>query len=186
MAMDNFREEIVVKRHMGFANFTYYFAWVMLVVFGLIGIFTIQLVITSIGSGPFPWLSLVMGVVFAGLAVLIWIKKDTLRVEYEYTFTNGVLDVSMVLNNAKRKYLTELPLKLVESCGSVTHSSFNRYLSDKNVKKHNWFLNRDNNLVYFFFTKNNVRHLMVIEPSETLLAMIKSRNYLGFGVWQGQ
>ena len=52
------------------------------------------------------------------------------------------------------------------------------------MKKHNWFLNRDNNLVYFFFNKNNVKHLVVLEPSDEMLEMIKSRNYLNFGVWQ--
>ena len=82
------------------------------------------------------------------------------------------------------RYLMELPLKIVESCGSVNHPSFKRYLSDKTIKKHNWFLNRDNNLVYFFFNKNNVKHLVVLEPSDEMLEMIKSRNYLNFGVWQ--
>ncbi len=185
MAMDNFKEEIVVKRHSGAANAAYYLAWVLLVISGLIGLFMINAVISQIGAGSgFPWQGLVIGVLFAGIAVLIWIKKDGLRVEYEYTFTNGVLDVSMVMNNSKRRYLMELPLKIVESCGSVNHPSFKRYLSDIKIKKHNWFLNRDNNLVYFFFNKNNVKHLAVLEPSEEMLEMIKSRNYLNFGVWQ--
>ncbi len=182
MAMDNFREEIVVKRHNGFANFTYYLAWTMLVVFALIGVINFSGIMSA--TGGFNWYALVIAVVFLGLAALIYFKKDSLRVEYEYTFTNGVLDVSMVMNNSKRRYLTELPLKTVESCGSVTHQSFNRYVNDKNIKKHNWFLNRDNDLIYFFFTKNNVRHLVVIEPSPEMQEMIKSRNYLGFGVWQ--
>lgn len=185
MAMDNFKEEIVVKRHNGMANFVYYFSWVMIVIFGIIGLWMIQGVLTSIGSGSFPWVGLIIGLVFAGMAVLLWMKKDTLRVEYEYTFTNGVLDVSMVLNNSKRRYLAEIPMKIVESCGSVTHPSFNRYLNDKTLKKHNWFLNRDNNLVYFFFSKNNVRHLAVLEPSDEMVALMKSHNYLNFGVWQG-
>ncbi|MBQ3079260.1 MAG: hypothetical protein IJC48_04565 [Clostridia bacterium] len=184
MAMDNFREEIVIKRHNGFANLTYYLAWAMLIMFGVIGIFIIQMVINTIGRGAFPWQMLIIGVIMAGLAVLIWIKKDTLRVEYEYTFTNGVLDISMVLNNSKRRYLTELNLKTVESCGKVTHPSFNRYVNDKNIKKHNWFLNRDNDLVYFFFTKNAVRHLVIIEPSEEMMKLINNPRYLGFGVWQ--
>lgn len=182
MAMDNFKEEIVIKRHNGMANFAYYLAWTMIVVFGLIGVMNFSNIMSP--EGGFNWISLVVAVVFIGLAALIYIKKDSLRVEYEYTFTNGVLDVSMVMNNSKRRYLTEMPLKIVESCGSVTHPSFNRYINDKSIKKHNWFLNRDNDLVYFFFTKNNLKHLVVIEPSAEMQEMIKSRNYLGFGVWQ--
>ena len=185
MAMDNFKEEIVVRRHNGFANFTYYLAWTMLVIFGVIGIFMLQAVLNTIGSGAFAWGSLIAALIMIALAVLLWIKKDGLRVEYEYTFTNGVLDVSMVLNNSKRRYLSEINLKTVESAGSVTHPSFNRYLNDKNIKRHNWFLNRDNNLIYIYFSKNNARHLVVIEPSQEMVNMMTARGYMGFGVWQG-
>ena len=184
MAMDNFKEEIVVRRHMGLANIAYYIAWTFLVIFGVIGIFMVQAVLNMIGSGSFPWVSLIAGIVLIALAVLIWIKKDSLRVEYEYTFTNGVLDISMVLNNSKRRYLSEINMKIVESAGKVTHHSFNRYLNDKNVKRHNWFLNRDNDLVYLYFTKNNLRHLAIIEPSSEMVSMMNSRGYMGFGVWQ--
>lgn len=185
MAMDNFKEEIVVRRHNGFANFTYYLAWTMIVLFGIVGIFMLQAVLNTIGSGAFPWGSLIVAVILIALAVLLYVKKDGLRVEYEYTFTNGVLDVSMVLNNTKRRYLSEINLKIVESAGNVTHPSFNRYLNDKTVKRHNWFLNRDNKLIYLYFTKNNARHLAIIEPSEEMVNMMNSRGYMGFGVWQG-
>lgn len=184
--MDNFKEEIVVKRHAGLSTMLYYLAWTMLVIFGIMGLWLVQGSLQTVGSEyGFQWQMLVFGLVFAGLAVLIWFKKDSLRVEYEYTFTNGVLDISMVLNNSKRKYLAEIPLKLVESAGSVKHPSFHRYLNDKTLKKHNWFLNRDNNLYYLFFTKNNVRRLVVIEPSDEMVEMMKGRNYMNFGVWQG-
>ena len=185
MAMDKFKEEIVVRRHSGFANFTYYLAWTMLVLFGVIGIFMLQAALNTIGTGAFAWGSVIVAVVFIALAVLLWVKKDGLRIEYEYTFTNGVLDVSMVLNNSKRRYLSEINMKIVESIGSVQHPSFNRYLNDKTIKRHNWFLNRDANLTYIYFTKNGVRHLAVIEPSQEMLNMINSRGYLNFGVWQG-
>ena len=186
MAMDNFKEEIVVKRHMGLNTLAYYFAWTFLVIFGVAGLWLIQGCLQTIGSEyGFQWQMLLIGVVFAGIAFLLWLKKDSLRVEYEYTFTNGLLDISMVLNNSKRKYLAEIPLKIVESAGSVKHASFNRYLNDRTLKKHNWFLNRDNKLYYLFFTKNNVRRLVVIEPSDEMVEMMKSKNYMNFGVWQG-
>ena len=91
----------------------------------------------------------------------------------------------MVLGNSRRRYLTRLPLKSVEACGLVTDPSFNRYVSMRDVKKHNWFLNRDAKLYYFYFTKNSVKHLIVIEPSDEMVEMIRSRNYLNYGVWQG-
>ena len=183
MAMDNFKEEVVIRRHTGISTVVYYLLWVIMIINAIIGIVLVNVVLNTIGNG-FAWGSLIYAVVLIGIAVLIWIKKDSLRVEYEYTFTNGVLDISMVLNNSKRKYLAEVPLKIVESCGSVTHPSFNRYVNDKNLKKHNWFLNRDNDLIYLYFSKNSVRHLVVIEPSREMQEMMRSKGYLNFGVWQ--
>ena len=184
MAMDNFKEEIVTKHRAGLNTAVYYFCWVPIVLFGIVGIFELQGVIQSIGRASFPWADLILAVILIGTAVLLYLKKDSLRVEYEYTFTNGTLDVAMVLNNSKRKYLAEIPLKLVESCGSVNCPAFNRYINDSGVKKHNWFLNREANLIYLYFTKNAVRHLAVIEPSAEMQQMIRSKGYLSYGVWQ--
>ena len=94
MAMDNFKEEIVVKRHSGVNNVVYYLLWIIMIVNALVGVIFINGVLTTIGSGSFDWVSLIAALLLLGIAVLIWLKKDTLRVEYEYTFTNGVLDVS--------------------------------------------------------------------------------------------
>ena len=184
MGMDNFREEVVVKRHQTMNQLVYALSWIMIVLFGFFGIIQLYAVLGTIGSGSFPWLGLLLALVMIGLAVLLWLKKDTLRVEYEYTFTNGILDVSQVLNNSKRKYLAEIPLSLVESCGSVNHPSFNRYLNDKIIRKHNWFLNRDADLIYLYFVKNSVRHLAIIEPSKEMQDMMRMKNYLNFDVWQ--
>lgn len=183
MAMDNFKEEVIVRRRQGISGIVYALLLVIMVVNALIGVIMINAVLNTIGNG-FNWISLIIALLFLASAVLIWLKKDMLKVEYEYTFTNGVLDVSMVLNNSKRKYLAEIPLKLVESAGSVTHPSFNRYLNDKTLKKHNWFLNRDNDLIYLYFSKNSVRRLVVIEPSAEMQQMMRSKSYMGFGVWQ--
>ena len=185
MAMDNFKEEIVTKRHNGLNTAVYYISWVFIVLFGLFGIINVYGVLGTIGTGQsFDWLAMTLALAMIGIAVLLYLKKDELRIEYEYTFTNGTLDVSKVMNNSKRKYLAEIPLKIVESCGSVTHPSFQRYLNDKTLKKHNWFLNRDNDLIYLFFTKNGVRHLTVIEPSQEMQQMMRSKGYLSYGVWQ--
>ena len=183
MAMDNFKEEVIVKRHNGLNTVIYYLMWVIMIVSALVGFFFINPVLQSIANG-FDWPGLIVILVLLGTAVLIWFKKDGLRVEYEYTFTNGTLDVSEVLNNSKRKYLAEIPMKLVESAGSVLNPAFNRYINDKSIKTHNWFLNRDADLIYLYFTKNGVKHLAVLEPSKEMQDMMHSRGYMNFGVWQ--
>ena len=126
--------------------------------------------------------SMAMGfLVFGGIAVLIWFKKDNLRIEYDYTFTNGDLDVGKVFGNARRKLMTSLSMKNVEACGPVTDPSFQRYITMRDVKKHNWFVNREAELYYFYFVKNSVKHIIVLETSREMIDML--RPYLNYGVW---
>ena len=41
-----------------------------------------------------------------------------------------------------------------------------------NVKRINWFLNRDADLFYIFFQRDGQKSLMVIEPSEEMRNLI--------------
>jgi hypothetical protein len=113
---------------------------------------------------------------------LIWWKKDILRLEYEYTFTNGELDFACVYGNKKRKNLGSMRVRNVEACGMVQSGSFQRYLRMPSVKTTNWFLNRDADLLFFFFQKDGNKRIIVCEPSEAMTDMIKQ--YLPRGAFQ--
>lgn len=182
--MDNFHEEVASKRNRTWSSIAYFFCWVALVLSALIAMIGLSNLTTMLTSGQFSAVPIIMLAAFGGLAFLIWRNKEELRVEYDYTFTNGDLDVGKVFGNSRRRLMTSLSMKNVESCGAVTHQSFQRYLTMKDVKKHNWFVNRDANLTYFYFVKNNVKHMIVLEVSETMISLL--RPYLGFNVWQGQ
>ena len=119
----------------------------------------------------------------AAVAVLLFFLKDNLKVEYEYTFTNGSLDFAKVFRQAKRKELGSMNVKNVSACGHVAGDSFRRYLAMKDVEKKNWFANRDGNLFYFYYVKESKKHMIIIEPSEEMVEMI--RQYLPAGVYQG-
>lgn len=177
--LDNFKEEVIVKRNKTFNSVMYVLCWVFMILFGINAFFNLS----SLMAGNFHWLIIVSTLLFGGMTFLIWRYKDNYRTEYEYTFTNGDLDVSKVLGNSRRRYLTSLPMKNVESAGRVTDQSFQRYITMKDVKKHNWFLNRESDLCYFYFVKNSVKHVIVIEPSDEMVEMAKP--YLNYGVWHG-
>jgi hypothetical protein len=178
--VDNFREEVAVKRKRLFNNVAYFLSWVFMILVGFIGLLNLS----ALMAGQFTIPTIVSTLIAAGLCFLIWRNKDEFRTEYEYTFTNGDLDVAKVMANSRRKLMTILNMKNVDACGPVDHQSFNRYLSMKDVKKHNWFLNREAKLYYFFFTKNNVKHLIVVELSDEMIQMC--RQYLNYGIWQGE
>ena len=176
--MDHFKEEVVVPRSNLLGNILYVLCWVLLVVFGLYGMLTLQMLMFS-----FNIATILLTVVSIGAAVLLFIYKDNFKVEFEYSFTNGMLDFAKVLRSAKRKELGSMNVANVSACGHVAHDSFRKFLAMKDVTKRNWFLNRDGNLFYFYYVKDNKKNMIIIEPSEEMVEMI--RHYLPVGVYQG-
>jgi hypothetical protein len=50
------------------------------------------------------------------------------------------------------------------------------------IKRMNWFLNRDAELYYFYFSKESSRKMIILEPSEEMVDYI--RQYLPNGAWR--
>ena len=174
--MDQFLEEVSSKRQQGLQTAMVMAANVMMVLLALFAVVTLNSLITYAMTEGFDgafFFNLAIMLVCAGLAVLLFFKKDTLKTEYEYTFTNGVLDFAQVYNNRKRKNMGTMNLKNIEACGEVASGSFNRYISMPGIKKDNWFANRDGRLFYLYFSKENVKRIIIIEPSDELANMIK-------------
>ena len=176
--MDNFKEDIVTSRSPLLHNVLYVLSRVMIVVCGAYAFLLLQVLMVA-----FTVPTLLVTLLSAGCAVLLFFVKDNLKTEYEYTFTNGSLDFARVLRGARRKELGSMNVANIAACGHVAHDSFRRYISMEDVEKKNWFLNRDGNLFYFYYVKENKKHMIVIEPSEELVQMMIP--YFQAGVYQG-
>ena len=112
--MDQFMEQVVTKRNQTVQNITYIVAWISLILMGAMAFLqftSITAVLSQYGFGAEFFITLAQLVVFGGLAVLIYLYKDRIKMEYEYTFTNGQLDFAQVFNNKKRKNLGTMNLK---------------------------------------------------------------------------
>ncbi|MBQ9944782.1 MAG: hypothetical protein IJO67_10530 [Clostridia bacterium] len=182
--MDNFREECVSKQKSFLDNLTYIFAnivWVMLFILAVSSMYGI-VGMNEQGQMAVDWFSVIIMVVSGGIALLTFLNKDKIKMEYEYTFTNGQMDFAQVYNNKKRKPLGTMNVRNVEACGLVSSGSFQRYINMPDVKRTNWFLNREANLFYFFFKKEDQKRIIIIEPSEEMVGLIKK--YINPGVWQ--
>ena len=175
--MDRFLEEVVVKRRRVAEEIMYYLSLVMMVGAAIMALMLLQVIFYGFSIGL-----LVMLLLFGAIAVYLFLFRDRLRLEYEYTFTNGMLDFAQVFNNKKRKNLGSLNCKTVDAFGKVSGSSFQRYVSMPGVKQTRWFLNRDAELYYFYFQKENNKRLIVLEPSEDMVEYI--RFYLPHGAYQ--
>ena len=175
--MDHFLEEVVIKRRNAFNKILYYLSWVVMIFAAIIASMTLGTL-----TSAFSWYSVILIVISAGIAVYTWFFHDKLLTEYEYTFTNGALDFAEVYNNKKRKNLGSLNVKNVEAFGKVSSSSFQRYLNMPDIKRMNWFLNRDAELYYFYFTKDSNRKMIILEPSDEMVGYI--RQYLPNGAYR--
>ena len=175
--MDHFLEEVVVKRRNTLNRILYYFSWIVMIFAALVASVTFSTLTSN-----FSWFSVVVIVISAGIAVYTWFFHDKLLTEYEYTFTNGALDFAEVYNNKKRKSLGSLNVRNVEAFGKVTSSSFQRYLNMPGIKRMNWFLNREAELYYFYFTKEADKKMIILEPSEEMVGYI--RQYLPNGAYR--
>jgi hypothetical protein len=174
--MDLFHEEVVLKKNQGLQNLLYALAMVVMVLSGLYALIMINpliFIITQEGFSVNMLLDIIIFIMSVAACVLIFIYRDRIKTEYEYTFTNGILDFAKVFNNRKRKNLGSMNVRNVEACGLVSSGSFKRYSQMQGVKITNWFLNRDANLFYFYFVKDNQKNMIVIEPSDTLIGLIK-------------
>ncbi|MDI9520036.1 MAG: hypothetical protein QM308_02630 [Bacillota bacterium] len=183
--LDQFREEVVIKRNRTFEGLAMAVANVTMVLSAIMAMFMLQSVMVMISAQGFSVEMLIyiaMMLLVAGTAVLLFLFKDRIRTEYEYTFTNGTMDFAQVYNNRKRKALGTMNIKNVEACGLVSSGSFHRYLNMPNVNKLNWFLNRDANLFYFYFTKDSKKTILIIEPSDEMIDLIKKN--VGQGKFQ--
>lgn len=176
--MDYFKEEVVVSRNRILGDILYALSWVLVVVLGLYAFILLQAMMFN-----FSISLLLMLALSTATAVLLFFFKDNFKTEYEYAFTNGSLDFAKVLRSARRKELGSMNVANVAACGHVAHESFQKYLAMKDVNKRNWFLNRDGNLFYFYYVKENRKNMIIIEPSEEMVEMI--RHYLPVGVYQG-
>lgn len=180
MPMDNFLEQIVIPRKKGLQNVLYALCWLAIVFFGIIAVIMLQGTVMALNFDIFG-----IGVllVTGGIAVLLFLRKDRLRTEYEYTFTNGEMDFARVYGNAKRQELGAMKIRNVQACGWVQHASFKRYITMPGIRKDNWFLNREANLFYFYFEKEGKKRVIVVEPSEEMAKLI--RQYAAPNAFQG-
>ena len=167
--MDNFKEEIVVRKQGRILNaLGYSLSWMFIVLFGLIG----MMGLAGIMNLQFNWQNFVTLIVGGGVAFLLWRYKDNFRVEYEYSFTNGEMDFAMVLGNSRRKQLLSVRMREVEAGGWVDGPTFSRYESMKEVKHLDYFLNSRQRLYYLFFIRDGKKQLLLMEPSQEMVDMM--------------
>lgn len=124
---------------------------------------------------PFPLkehIGMIVFLLFVGVLYYTWYIVSGLRLEYEYIFTNGELDVDKISNKRKRKRMTTVKMSRVETMQEFDPTTFNkiRYEHTYNAASSMnaaslWFMEYSN--------RDGEKCCLIFTPSEKMLETLK-------------
>jgi len=174
---DVFHEEIIVRKNRGFSNALYAFLSIFMYITGLLGAVSLFNILQSLGNTQMLLSTVIAFIGFGGVAAGIYFYRDNLKTDYEYSYTNGILDIAKVINNKKRKELLSINTnKELELIAPIMTNGFDRYQSMSEIKKVNAWLNRDMKKHYAIIRKDSEKIMLIFEPRDTFIQVLKKYN----------
>ena len=174
--MDHFKEEIIVRKKRGFFNFM-----LALITLGMMGaglmaaIYFVQIQATMF-SPDFSIMSILYFIIFAAVVVGLFYVRVHIRVEYEYAFTNGELDVDKIINGTKRTHLHSIDIRKIEKLAPVEDESYAEYDKDDKMKRTYAVINRYTQTYFLVWGEENEKQMLLMEPSEEMVKMMRLYN----------
>lgn len=133
----------------------------------ILGGFILIIGLTSFAAnlGSFLLLAIV------GVGYLVFMGIQSTNVEYEYSVTNGDLDIDKIIARRKRKRVISVHARTFEYFAPLTMEHQSMYNSDGITKKIDAFSSLQSDKVYFaIYHKNNDKIRITFEPTEKMLA----------------
>lgn len=138
--MDNFAEQLI-KRQMTKSDKVNHIIGMIIGI--IISLFFVVTSIITIGSGGiFSFIGIILA---AFTAVMTFIRYRNTKVEYEYTYTNGELDIDKIIAQSKRKEMISIDVNKFTAFGrynlSVPEESDDTtvvYATD-NIESHEYY-----------------------------------------------
>lgn len=176
MQVDFFHEESVNKAGAGARGALYFACYGGMIIFGILALYGLM----ALMGGNINVMSVVVTLIFGAAAYGMYILRNNQNIEYDYTFTNGILDIARVVDNNKRKKLLSTDIKEFEIIAPTSDEGFERMLNHKGIiKRYNFFLNKGKGLYYGIFMHEGQKCMLVFEPSEKMLGIFKKFNPRG-------
>lgn len=139
-----------------------------------LSLFAVAVVVLAAAFSDQQWVLLVLALIFGGVGIYLFIKKDEAYLEYEYVFSMGELEIAKIINNKKRKELCKIPCVDIEVFGKTTASNYNRYSSMPDAKKLSATFEKKESENIYFLVYNGAKGKLVINfsPDDEMLANI--------------
>ncbi|SHE55132.1 hypothetical protein SAMN02746089_00455 [Caldanaerobius fijiensis DSM 17918] len=169
--MDNFHEEVVKKKDMTLNNIIYYTSYLFMVIFGLISLNFLFSILAH-----FNIINLIIAVIAGGIAYGLYVLRNSQKIEYEYTFTNGDIDIAKVIMNSKRVHILSTNAKEFEVIAPVNSDAYKKI--SHNIRNYKIFkaYNNIDKLYFGIFSQNGKHCFLLFEPSDKLLKLLNLYN----------
>ena len=177
--MENYREQTVSANPGGHARLLYALSWAALALLLLLAVIFAAGIFgqDADGSLKIGWLSALLCALLLAGAALVWRFKDKLRVEYDYLLRDGVLEVTQVLNNRRRRPALRLELSRIQACGP--HRT-----TKPGVKVEKFYLDLDAALTSICYEEKGERRMALLQLNEDMIAQLRGDKSLQRGAWR--
>ena len=95
------------------------------------GAVALFLIVSFLGQ----YLGFLTFLIVAGVFYLLYQVVIGSNVEYEYSFTNGAMDVDKIIAASRRKRMTALNAREIEMMGTKRNAAFDGYIKNGEIKK---------------------------------------------------
>lgn len=187
--MEQYYEQSVAGQRNAKGSLIYALFWLLIVIFVTAAmIFASNIFVDSTRTLTYTdrdvlevnWLSVLGAALCLLPAGILFVRKDYLRMEYDYILQSNILEICGVMNRRRRKVLARIDLGLVKMAGIARDDG--SLPGENNLRKHNWYAQACR--YYIVYMKENIRHAALLELDEHLAELI--RRQLPVGVWRNE
>lgn len=156
--MDFFVEQLVKRKKIPSD-----YVKVALCLIAAIVIVAVMLVSVATVISPFVFL--------IGILLILFLNKlrETINIEYEYCFTNGVLDVDKIIAANRRGRMTDINAREIELMGTKKNPEFIRNTEDRNVEKiYACTSVNDDDVCFIIYETDGKRKMLLFNPNDKI------------------
>lgn len=124
-----------------------------------------------------PYVGLILATVCGIIIYVLSRVLSTINMEYEYTFTNGALDVDKIIAAKRRRRVATLNARSIEILAKVDGNRIDPYLRGRGIKRKFACTDVNDEGVYFvIYSDDKNKNMLLFNPNEEILDGFKRLN----------
>ena len=174
--MDHFKEEVIRRKKRGLFNLLLTLVTILMIAAGITAALYLATIQSTLFKANFSIWNIIRFIFFALILTGLFYIRVNMRLEYEYAFTNGILDVDKVVNNTKRKHLLSVDMRKITIMAPVEDTRYAGYDDDKIMKRTYAVINRNSQIYFIVYGEEGKEQMLLIEPSREMVEMMRYYN----------